>query len=302
MKTLKRWGLIRSTMLLVLFLASPAESNGPYIDPGDGTLTNEPTGLIMSDGETATIDRMVSTVDNASPKVVASGTGTYQVGDPVTLSGQASDYDGDRLGYEWLIDGEPYFGGQVETVSGGKFADIPAYQLWGLPTGGHTISLVVDDGINDPVSKAVSVDVIDTIAPTLAPTADKHILWPPNQKMVDVTIWANSNDNSGAGVNLSAAISSSESEDGLGNGATESDWKISEIDETEGTIYLKLRAEKSGRGQGRTYTVTLTAMDEAGNSSSSDLVFIVPHDNMKKKILDSSVRNDAAFCPNRGWN
>ena len=49
-----------------------------------------------------------------------------------------------------------------------------------------------------------------------------------------------------------------------------------------GEITFDLRAERSGRGDGRVYTVTVTATDATGNSSQAELRFVVPHDQRKK--------------------
>jgi hypothetical protein len=40
---------------------------------------------------------------------------------------------------------------------------------------------------------------------------------------------------------------------------------------------VRLRAERSGRGTGRVYTIVITATDEAGNSSSKQVHVTVPH-------------------------
>jgi len=44
---------------------------------------------------------------------------------------------------------------------------------------------------------------------------------------------------------------------------------------------LQLRAERSGRGNGRVYTVTITATDESGNTGQADVDIIVPRDKGK---------------------
>jgi len=108
------------------------------------------------------------------------------------------------------------------------------------------------------------------------------ILWPPNQKMVDMTIQANASDNSGDIPTLTATVSSDEPEDGLGDGDTSPDWTEPVIDQTTGTITLQLRAERSGSADGRVYTVSITAIDDSGNQTTADVEIIVPHDKRKK--------------------
>ena len=67
----------------------------------------------------------------------------------------------------------------------------------------------------------------------------------------------------------------------VGDGNTASDWDLVDID--SGIITLRLRAESSGSGDGRIYTITITATDEAGNSSTSGVEIIVPHDKREKR-------------------
>jgi hypothetical protein len=123
---------------------------------------------------------------------------------------------------------------------------------------------------------------VDSIAPSLEPAANRSILWPPNHKMVDITIAANASDNNGGPVTLAASVSGNEPEDGLGDGDTAPDWTTPVIDQANGTIYLQLRAERSGSGNGRIYTIAITATDTSGNFSQANVQIIVPHDKSKK--------------------
>jgi hypothetical protein len=79
------------------------------------------------------------------------------------------------------------------------------------------------------------------------------------------------------GVTLTASVASSEPADALGDGSTEPDWTEPVIDEA-GAISLWLRAERSGSGPARTYTVIVTATDAAGNATTATIDVLVPHD------------------------
>jgi hypothetical protein len=118
---------------------------------------------------------------------------------------------------------------------------------------------------------------VDDISPTLAPVPDKTTLWPPNHKMVTVSIVANASDDSGGPITLGAIVSSNEPENGLGDGDTAPDWTTPVIDQTTGIITLQLRAERSGKGNGRVYTVTITATDESGNTTQASVDITVAH-------------------------
>ncbi|MBS3905522.1 MAG: hypothetical protein KGZ49_00675, partial [Syntrophaceae bacterium] len=73
-----------------------------------------------------------------------------------------------------------------------------------------------------------------------------------------------------------------EPQDGLGDGDTSPDWTEPVIDQINGIITLKLRSERSGRGNGRIYTITITAGDASGNRSQANVEIKVPHDQRKK--------------------
>jgi F5/8 type C domain len=115
----------------------------------------------------------------------------------------------------------------------------------------------------------------DTTKPTLAPVSDHHVLWPPNHQMVNVLIAANAADDSGQ-VHLSASVSSNEPVDGRGDGHTAPDWTEPVIDQATGIIRLQLRAERSVFGNGRIYSIEITATDPSGNASTATVYVTVP--------------------------
>ncbi|MDM8554454.1 hypothetical protein QUF75_06960 [Desulfococcaceae bacterium HSG7] len=237
--------------------------------------------LEVSNGALTASDEMILTVENSAPHSGPAGGGVYEIFSPVILGGQVSDYDGDSLTYEWLEGQEVLFTGSVLTVNGGDPVNLPEYLSDDLDFGNHTLTLRIDDSVNDPISADISVEIVDTTAPTLAPIPSKTILWPPNHKMVAIEIEANASDNSGSAT-LTARVTSNEPENGLGDGDRSSDWTEPVIDEETGIIYLSLRSERSGNGDGRVYTITITAADEFQNESQTQVEIIVPHDKMKK--------------------
>jgi hypothetical protein len=239
---------------------------------GQHTLTLE-----VRDGNWIARDDMILTIGNSAPHAAPSGGGKYEIGSPITVGGQVSDFDGDLLTYTWSKGAEdPFCSGTVNTIAGGEPVDLPPFDLPELGLGEHTITLTVWDSDNEPVSADIHIEVVSTAVPTLAPKATPGILWPPNHKMVDIIIEANAEGV--CDVTLSAAVTSNEPPDGLGDGQTSPDWTGPVIDQQNGVIHLQLRAERSGRGTGRTYTVSITATDCYENSSSADVKIIVPHD------------------------
>jgi hypothetical protein len=243
---------------------------------GSHTLT-----LLVSDGEEVVNDTMVLTIQNSSPHVAANGGGEYEINSPVTLGGIVSDFDGDLLSYQWLEGSTVLFTGTLQAISGGTPSPLPGHTLSNLPLGNHSLTLKVSDGINEPVYETINVTIVDTTPPVLAPVADKMVLWPPNHKIVDIVIHVNASDNSGLPLTLSAIISSNEPESGTGKGDKTPDWTEPQIDQENGIITFQLRAERSGRGNDRIYTITIIVSDSSGNSTTENMMITVPHDRGK---------------------
>jgi hypothetical protein len=129
---------------------------------------------------------------------------------------------------------------------------------------------------HDPV--IVGLDVCDEIAPTLDVTVSPDTLWPPNHKYVTVvpTIAVSDNFDPDPSVTL-VSVESNEPDNGHGDGNTTDDIVINE----DGTI--DLRAERSGTGDGRIYTITYRATDACGNSTEVSVTVTVPHNQGKGK-------------------
>jgi hypothetical protein len=102
-------------------------------------------------------------------------------------------------------------------------------------------------------------------------SADPSLLSPPNHKMKRVAINYTTQDNCGP-VSFFLTVNSNEPQNGTGDGDTDTDWEI--VDEH----HVNLRAERSGSGNGRVYTVTIHAIDVNGNESTRDVLVTVPHD------------------------
>jgi Tol biopolymer transport system component len=253
---------------------------GPLPDflAGEHILTLE-----VNDGKCTSEDEMILTVNNSAPHPAPSGGGVCEINTQFALGGQVSDFDGDPVSYEWLEGGNLLFNGSVSTIYGGQPVDLPGHIFQCLVLGNHEVTLTAFDGVNTTIgSIPINIQVVDTTLPTLSPVSDKNILWPPNHKMVNVTITANARDNSGGLVTLSALVFSNEPQEGLDSGDTSPDWTTPIIDQVNGIITLQLRAERSGNGSGRVYTVVIRATDQSGNSSQAAVDIIVPHDQRNK--------------------
>ncbi len=151
------------------------------------------------------------------------------------------------------------------------------YQLEGLPTGAFfpagttTNSFIVYNSTGKTGYCSFTVTVRDKEQPLITQVnANPSSLWPPNHKMKNVAVNYNTSDNCGT-VSSSLSVSSNEPVNGTGDGDTAPDWVILD------NHHLQLRAERSGSGNGRVYTITITSIDAAGNSSSQKTKVVVPH-------------------------
>jgi predicted extracellular nuclease len=129
---------------------------------------------------------------------------------------------------------------------------------------------------HDPV--LVGLDVCDAIAPTLDLAVSPDTLWPANHKLNFVTVKPMVSDNFDPSPTVTLlSVTSSEPDDGLGDGDTAND--IQMIDDT----HFLLRAERSGTGDGRVYTLTYKATDACGNTTISSIEVSVPKSQGKGK-------------------
>ena len=107
-------------------------------------------------------------------------------------------------------------------------------------------------------------------------TATPNVLWPPNHKMVDVTLNANASDACGVAVCRIVRVTSDEPADRSIRSQSEPDIEIT------GDPTLRLRAEKNGGGASRVYHVTVECTDVNGNTASKTVDVVAPHSNSGK--------------------
>jgi hypothetical protein len=89
--------------------------------------------------------------------------------------------------------------------------------------------------------------------------------------MVPVTVTTAAADGCGAATCMIASVTSNEPVNGGGDGDTGTDWQIT------GPNTVALRAERSGNGSGRVYTLTVRCTDPAGNASTGTTTVAVAH-------------------------
>jgi hypothetical protein len=126
-----------------------------------------------------------------------------------------------------------------------------------------------------PVSDEVN---IDRTPPTVHITADPAIIWPANHKQVMVKVWITASASDAL-----SRVSSAE--------LTVKD-EYGQVEPVIGPFLQSgvwLEAWREGRDlDGRVYTITVTAIDHAGNINTADTTVIVPHDRGKREDRERS--------------
>lgn len=171
------------------------------------------------------------------------------------------------------------------------------YQSAGLPSGvmypkGITTNTFVLYQLNTGKSdtRSFTVTVMDETAPVIANVSTSVTsLWPPDHSMKEVIVNYDLSDNCFV-LDSMITVSSNEPENGLGDGDTSPDWKVIN------NHLVQLRSERSGTGKGRTYTITITALDESGNMATAVSIVMVPHNANGKKTPDYvGEKNNGSF-------
>lgn len=138
-----------------------------------------------------------------------------------------------------------------------------------FPVGMTTITYTATDGSGNTSTATQTVTVTAPPPAIENVSATPAVLWPPNHRMADVTI---SYETTGGCSGVSCVIDSivsNEPANGSGDGDTAPDWEIA------GAHHVRLRAERSGGGSGRTYTVRITCTDGEGHTTSSAVTVAV---------------------------
>lgn len=138
------------------------------------------------------------------------------------------------------------------------------HMVWAKPLGANTeVFYLYEKDVVPPVIHGIS--------------ANPSVLWPPNHRMKPVTLVVSaSDDRGGECFRRITGVTSNEPVNGKSDGNTSPDWEIT------GHLTLNLRAQRSGKGNGRIYTITVTCSDAAGNSTTGDVTVTVPHHRGKK--------------------
>jgi hypothetical protein len=190
---------------------------------------------------------------------VASGSFTVLIRDttppalslPANITAEASGPSGKAVSYTAtatdLVDGSRPV--TCDHASGSTF-----------PLGTTTVQCTATDTHNNTAHGSFTVTVRDTTPPVIASiTANPNLLWPPNHKMVAVTVSVIASDLVDPHpISHIISISSNQPINGNGDGNTSTDWEIT------GPLTANVRSERAG-GTDRVYTLTIATVDASGN-------------------------------------
>lgn len=123
-------------------------------------------------------------------------------------------------------------------------------------------------------AKAVT-KVLDIVPPKLTLALSQTRLWPPDHKLITINASISVTDNCDPNPRVRlVSVTSNEPDNGLGDGDTANDVQGAALGTDDRTF--QLRAERSGRGTGRVYTVTYEASDASGNTTTQQQTVTVP--------------------------
>jgi hypothetical protein len=251
--------------------------------------------LLVSDacGGSATDDITVHVANIPhSPVAVAQGPATAnEGGDNVTLDGSgSSDPDGDPLSYAWT-----QISGPAVTLSyapGDTAHAMPMFITpWVSADTPLKFKLTVNDGFDGTSTAYVTVTVINWHTPPNVANAraDMPVLWPPDHKMLPVQI---------LGVVMPSddrititTVTQDEPTNGLGDGDTPIDAMIHHNTPPDNDD-VNLRAERSGKGDGRVYKVCFMVADPE-QSATGCVQVVVPKSKKTDAAIDSGGTYDS---------
>jgi hypothetical protein len=189
----------------------------------------------------------------------------------IDLAATVSDAEGDPLTVVWTVDGEGIQTNALPSGTPGEAQEV--HFIANFAVGTHQVGISVSDGHNPATTCSTTVTVRDTTPPVITKiVATPNVLWPPNHKMVAVGIRVIATDACGPVKSKIVSVKSNEPVNGEGDGNTSPDWLITD------ELRLLLRAERSGKGSGRIYTITIQATDESDNKTLGRITVTVPHD------------------------
>jgi VCBS repeat-containing protein len=179
--------------------------------------------------------------------------------DPPGVLGNDTDANGDSLTATLVSD---VSNGTLVLDADGSFTYEPDPGF----VGDDTFTYYASDATDDSNTVTVTIHIADTQGPDVTVSLAEGQLWPPNHNLINVGFSYATSDNGGGAVASSVAVYSDEDDLTPETGDHSPDAKGA----------LRLRAERSGTGNGRVYLIVVTATDASSNTSHACATVIVP--------------------------
>lgn len=169
----------------------------------------------------------------------------------------------------------PFFGGVRATDACDAAPSISNDAPPILPIGETAVIFTATDASSNSASCTSSIRVGDTTPATIDLVLSPALLWPPNHKLVPIAAAVTTADRCDPAVSFQLiSITSNEPPEGIGDGTGAPDIQGASLGTAD--TGFALRAERSGTGRGRVYTIAYRAMDAAGNTSEATATVTVP--------------------------
>ncbi len=214
------------------------------------------------------------------PPVAQNSAITTSKNTPVMGTVTATDPDSDSLTF---AGSGATAHGSVVVAGGGSYTYAPAPGY----SGADSFAFTVSDGRGGAATGTVSITVTSTNAPPVCSLAapSQATIWPPNHRMVPITIQGVTDPNGDAATVKITSVFSDEPTNGSGDGNTAID--ASGI----GTSTAVIRAERSGNRNGRVYYIRFTATDPSGARCKGEVRVAVPRNPGTPAIGDGAKYN-----------
>lgn len=142
------------------------------------------------------------------------------------------------------------------------------YRNWAFP---------IDDYFESKLDNWSIRRIIDENPPEISVTVNPEMLWPPNHKMKDIVTTVEVIDDSDPNPRIELySVESNEPDDSPDDGDGETVNDIQGIDVGNEDYNFSLRAERSGNGECRIYTIIYSATDASGKIGYDTTKVIVP--------------------------
>jgi hypothetical protein len=181
------------------------------------------------------------------------------------------------------------------TAPGGSTSVDVTFDATGLTPGQYTDYLCVGSNASSP-APTIAVTLNVESPPNQPPACggaspSTSVLWPPDQKFVNVDVLGVI-DPDGDPVTITiTGIYQDEEVDARGSGNTAPDGS------GVGSSTAAVRAERSGRGNGRVYHISFQADDGRGGACTGTVMVSVPHDQSGAPAVDEGALYDSTITP-----